>query len=138
MNDDTRLHDIAKRLGAQAAERLDVEKTARAVVQRLREQPAARPAWIRPAWLRIAAALVIVVGGTFALRQVWPGNGQGDHAAHFVADDLSDLSADQLRDFLATLDETLQQGTTALPEGSADIDELDAQQLRAVLRSLEG
>jgi hypothetical protein len=137
MNDDAKLQDIAKRLGARAAERLDVDKTARLVVQRLREQPTARPASVQPAWLRIAAALVIVVGGAFALRQVWPGNGQG-HAAHFVADDLGDLSADQLRDVLATLDETLEQGTTALPEGSADIDELDAQQLRAVLRTLEG
>jgi len=137
MNDDTRLHDIAKRLGAQAAERLDVEKTARAVVERLREQPAARPSWIQPAWLRIAAALVIVVGGAVAVRQVWRDTGR-NHAAHFVADELSDLSADQLRDVLATLDETLERGSTALPEGSAAIDELDAQQLRVVLRSLEG
>jgi len=136
-DDDARLQEIAKRLGARAAERLDVDQTARAVVERLREQPAVRSAWVRPAWLRIAAALVILAGGAFAMRQVWSGSDQ-DHAAHFVADDLRDLSADQLRDVLATLDETLTRDSTALPDGTADMDELDAQQLRAVLRSLEG
>ena len=138
MNDDARLQDIAKRLGAQAAERLDVERTARLVVERLRQQPAARPAWIQIAWLRIAAVLVIVVGGAFAVRQVWPRHEHRGDTAHFVADDLSDLSTDQLRDVLARLDETLDRRTTVLPEGSTDIDELDAQQLRVVLRSLEG
>lgn len=137
MNDDARLHDIAKRLGAQAAEHIDVDKTARAVLERLREQPAAPATWVQPAWLRIAAALVILVGGAFAVRQVWPRNEQ-HAAAHFVADDLNDLSADQLRDVLATLDETLTRDSTALPDGSAEMDELDAQQLRTVLHSLEG
>ena len=136
-DDDAKLQDIAKRLGARAAERLNVDQTARAVVERLREQPAARSAWVQPAWLRIAAALVILAGGVFALRQVWSGNSDG-HAAHFVADDLRDLSADQLRDVLATLDETLTRDSTTLPDGTAEMDELDAQQLRAVLRSLEG
>jgi hypothetical protein len=136
-DDDAKLQEIAKRLGARAAERLDVAQTARAVLERLREQPAAPSAWVQPAWLRIAAALVILVGGAVGLRQVWRGYGD-DHAAHFVADDLRDLSADQLRDVLATLDETLTRDSTALPDGSGDIDELDAQQLRAVLRSLEG
>src|SRR3989442_16027169 len=71
MNDDATLHDdelqeVARRLGARAAERLDVEGTAQAVVARLRTQPRAEIrglGWIRPAWLRIAAMLVIVVGG---------------------------------------------------------------------------
>jgi hypothetical protein len=138
MNDDAKLHDIAKRLGAQAAERIDVQKTAQAVLQRLREQPAARPSWVQTAWLRIAAALVIVVGGAYAVRRLWPSNDHRGDIAHFVADDLHDLSTDQLRDVLATLDETLERPSTVLPEGSADFDELNAQQLRAVLRTLEG
>ena len=80
---------------------------------------------------------MILVGGAVAVRQVWPRNEQHP-AAHFVADDLNDLSADQLRDVLATLDETLTRDSTALPDGSAEMDELDAPLLRAVLRSLEG
>ncbi|MEX2155877.1 MAG: hypothetical protein WD773_03435 [Gemmatimonadales bacterium] len=136
MNDDTRLHDIAKRLGAQAAERLDVDKTARAVVERLREQPAARPSWVPAAWLRIAAALVILAGGALLARQLTPSRDEGHAVAHLVTDDLRDLSADQLRQVLNTLDETLESGRTA-PSDST-LDDLDEQLLRAVLRSLEG
>ncbi|PYP74941.1 MAG: hypothetical protein DMD41_00005, partial [Gemmatimonadetes bacterium] len=73
MNDhetqDERLHELARRLGVRAAERLDVERTAAAVVRRLREQPAATPAWwVRPAWLRLAAAVVLLLGGAVVYR----------------------------------------------------------------------
>ena len=139
MNDDARLHETAQRLGAKAAERVDVERTAAVVIERLRAEPAggSRWSWRQPAWLRIAAALVILVGGGLIGRRllVQPGTG-GHEVAHFVSDDLSDLSADQLRDVLTTLDETLDSGGTTLPE--ADLEDLDAQQLRVVLRSLEG
>ncbi len=101
----------AKRLGAGPADRLDVEATARKVMERLREQPAERPAWIR------------ISSG---------------HPPHFVADDLSDLSTDQLRDVLDRFDEMVGGTGTTLPEGSSDLRELDEQQLRRVLRSLEG
>ena len=136
MNEDAKLHDAARRLGVQAAEKLDVERVAAAVVERLRDEPAVatRPAWMQPAWLRIAAAVVLLVGGGLVWRQL--GNPGVPHAAHFVTDDLTDLSADQLRDVLNTLDETLNQDSTTLPDG--DLEDLDAQQLQAVLRSLEG
>lgn len=135
---DGTLHELARRLGARAAERLDVHATARRVVERLREQPARRPVWIRAPWLKIAAALVIVLGGALALRQVWPGSQSGTHVAHFVADDLRDLSTEQLREVLASLDDFVARDSNAVPESSTDLRELDAQQLRAVLRSLEG
>jgi hypothetical protein len=136
VNEDAKLHEMARRLGAAAADKLDVDRIAALVVERLRSDPAAaaRPSWIRPAWLRVAAALLVLAGGGLVLRQVR--NPTTTHGAHFVTDDLSDLSADQLRDVLTTLDETLDLGSTTLPE--ADLDDLDAQQLQAVLRSLEG
>ena len=137
MNGDERLENLAKRLGNAAAARLDVEATARQVVARLREQPARRASWIQPAWLRIAAALVILVGGAVAVRQSFV-RVTNPHPAHLVADDLSDLSADELRDVLASFDELISTDSVAVPEGSTDLHELDAQQLRAVLRSLEG
>jgi hypothetical protein len=136
MNDE-RLESLAKRLGTEAAARLDVEATARKVVERLREQPARRATSIQQRWLRIAAALVIVVGGTVAVRQSLV-RSDAAHTAHFVADDLKDLSTDELRDVLATFDELISNDSVAVPEGSTDLHELDAQQLRAVLRSLEG
>ena len=128
----------AKRLGAGPADRLDVEATARRVMERLREQPAHRLAWIHVQWVRIAAAVVIVLGGGFAVHQMWPVKETSGHPAHFVADDLSDLSTDQLRDVLDRFDEMVGGTGTTLPEGSSDLRELDEQQLRRVLHSLEG
>jgi hypothetical protein len=139
MNDE-RLESLAKRLGHNAADRLDVDATARKVVERLREQPVRRIAWVQQTWLRIAAALVIVLGGTVVASRLTPGRrpGVSAHAAHLVADDLSDLSTGELRDVLASFDELISSDSVAVPEGSTDLHELDAQQLRAVLRSLEG
>jgi hypothetical protein len=136
VNEDAKLHDAARRLGIAAAEKVDVERLAAVVVERLRSEPAraTRPTWIQPAWLRIAAAALVLVGGGLVLRQMR--SPTPTHGAHFVTDDLSDLTTDQLRDVLNTLDETLDLGSTTLPE--ADLDDLDAQQLQAVLRSLEG
>jgi len=132
-----RLENLAKRLGADAANRLDVDATARRIVERLREQPVRRIAWVQQTWLRVAAALVIMVGGAVAIRQNVV-RSTGVHPAHLVADDLGDLSTDELRDVLATFDELISTDSVAVPEGSTDLHELDAQQLRAVLRSLEG
>jgi len=132
-----RLESLAKRLGTEAAARLNVEAAARKVVERLREEPARRTVWVQQTWLRIAAALVIVLGGGMVIRQNLVRTGSA-HAAHLVADDLNDLSTDELRDVLTTFDEMISSDTVAVPEGSTDLRELDAQQLRAVLRSLEG
>lgn len=135
-----RMEQLAKRLGARAAERLDVGQTARRVVERLREQPAPRSTWIQPAWLRIAAALVIVVGGGgLVISRYTPQRSPGgsQHAAHFVADDLGGLSADELRDVLSSFDEILSTDSAPVSD-STDWRELDSQQLREVLRVLEG
>ena len=139
MNEDARLEETARRLGATAAERVDVERTAAAVVARLRAEPRSesRWTWRQPSWFRIAAALAVLVGGGLIGGRLFVHSGAGGHeVAHLVSDDLGDLSADQLRDVLSTLDETLDLGRTIQPE--ADLENLDAQQLRAVLRALEG
>ncbi len=138
MNNEARLERLAQGLGARAAERLDVAATAQRVVERLREQPVSRPVWVHETWLRIAAAVVIVVGGAFALGQVWSGSPSDRHSAHLVADDLRDLSTDELQALLTSFDELVTQDSVAVPESGNDLRELDAQQLRAVLRSLEG
>jgi hypothetical protein len=136
--EDAKLHEAVRRLGTAAADKVDVDRMAAAVVERLRSDAsrATGRAWgsIRPTWLRMAAAVLVLAGGGLVLRQMTgPTTG---HEAHFVTDDLTDLSADQLQDVLNTLDETLDLGSTTLPD--ADLDDLDAQQLQAVLRSLEG
>ena len=145
MNDENRLNDIAKRLGARAAERLDVQATARTVVERLRageqgEEPR-RPSWVQPAWLRIAAAVVLLVGGVFLVKRVATDEldiGHQGVAAHIVADDLADLTTAQLQEVLTDFDQLMD--STVSPEDStgAEYEELDTQQLQTVLRSLEG
>jgi len=135
VSEDAKLHAAARRLGSAAAERLDVERVAAAVVEQLRHEPAgARPAWIQPTWLRIAAAVLLLVGGGVVLQTVR--SPAVSHGSHLVTDDLTDLTTDQLQDVLNTLDETLNLGSPTLPD--SDLEDLDAQQLQAVLRSLEG
>jgi hypothetical protein len=131
MNED-KLMQAAQQLGARAAERLDVEATARTVVERLGEHPVRRTVWIHSTWLRIAAALVIVIGGAVALRGVWPTETPDDRAAHLIADDLRDLSTDELRALLASIDQIV--ADSVVPDSTPDLQELDAQELRKLLR----
>jgi hypothetical protein len=134
MNDDGTLHDaklqdVARRLGARAAERLDVERTAQAVVARLRQQPRRSP----PAWLKIAAALVIVAGAGVVARGVWPA--PSGAAAPVETVDLSDMSAQQLRELLRNVE----QAGAPEPVLSQDVglEDLSPAQLRTLLASLE-
>ena len=145
MNDhdmqDERLQVLARRLGARAAERLDVERTAAAVVQQLREQPAATPTWwLRPAWLRLAAAVVLMLGAGVVYRGV--GMGPREPALAVVVwpgdDRLSELSSEQLRALLQSFDQpVLEEEGLGSPQ-EAGLEDLSAAQLRELLLSLEG
>src|SRR5207245_2675010 len=68
---DARLRELARLLGSGAAERLDVERTAQAVVTRLRERPRVTLTgwvWMQPAWLKIAAVIALVLGAGVVTR----------------------------------------------------------------------
>lgn len=141
MNDD-QLHDadlrrLAERLGASAADRLDVERTAAAVLRRLRTEPRAGRApliwWARSGWLGVAAALALMVGGGLVVRHRFGAS----HGHHYVADDLRDLSTDQLREVLGTLDQTLAEPESVEPADD-DLNGLTTEQLERLLESLEG
>jgi len=138
MIDDAKLEALAKRLGTTAAERLDVDAVARKVLAGLREKPVRRRTWIEVHALRVAAALVVLLGGSFVVTRLLPRSGTeiGSHPAHLVADDLSDLTTDELRAVLNQFDDLVD--STGVVSDSSDLRELDAQELRAVLRSLEG
>ncbi len=133
---DAELREVARRLGARAAERLDVEATAYVVLERLRETPPrVRPVWRRPAWLSLAAALVLLLGTGIALRT---GHQAPPPPVSVVAPagvDVNDLSPDQLREVLNAIDQPMNNGT-----GSADagLEDLSAPELRRLLHSLEG
>lgn len=133
---DRELEQLAKGLGDRAAERLDVEQTAAAVLERLRREPAARRwGWVQPGWLRIAAAVVVLLGaGWFARPWIERPEPRADIVVS-VAADLSDLSAEELRELLATLDQTLD--VTGSGPADAGLEGLDERELRALMGSLE-
>src|SRR5207249_8219486 len=136
VNDDAMLHDarlreVALRLGAGAAERLDVERTARVVVERLRAEPRAeRWTWLQPAWLRIAAAAILVIGGGLVTRALVWQRAPGSAVVVPVGEDLTDLTAEQLREALTALDQPVSmQGA-----GDLGVEGLTAEELRALLQ----
>jgi hypothetical protein len=137
--DDAKLEQLARRLGAGAGDRLNVERVAAAVVERLRSEPEVErrgPSrwWVQSKWLRAAAIVVLMVGVGVVVRGLL--HSESRHQAHYIAEDLQDLSASQLREVLGTLDETLQAATP--PSSEDDWNDLTTEQLQALLRSLEG
>jgi len=144
MNDDATVHDrelqeVAQRLGARAAERLDLERTAQAVVARLRAEPRRRAwAWagLGPTWLRIAAALVIVAGAGAIARTWWHGPAPVAGVVVPLGEDLSGLTASELRDAIGALDRPLEDETGSGVD--VGLEGLGPDDLRALLRSLEG
>ena len=147
MNDDATLHDdklqeVARRLGARAADRLDVERTAQAVVERLRTEPRADVrvlGWIQPAWLRIAAVLLLLVGaGVVALNVRGPQLTTSPLLPPASAGgELSELSGNELRIVLAALEEPSAERQGVSPQ-DVGLEDLSALELRALLESLEG
>jgi hypothetical protein len=132
---DIELERLAGRLGMKAAERLDVERTAAAVLERLRADRAARRPWyIQPTWLRAAALVVLMVGAGLVVRGRWFSGPA--HSGHYVREELQDLSADQLREVLGSLDQTL--NDAAVEPADDDFSDLTTEQLQALLQSLEG
>lgn len=140
MNDqpleDAKLRAVAQQLGVRAAERLDPEATAQAVVRRLRgEDHSARRGW-PPLWLSAAAALVLLLGGGLVWRSVGSGGSAPVTALGQVELDLTDLSADQLRDVLNAVDQPIDLEPTDSAE--TGLDDLTPRELRTLLRALEG
>ena len=85
-----KLVGIARKLGEEAAARLDVENTARAVIERLRAQERKPHTWM-PRVLQVAAVAVLAVGvGLFTL------GGNGAEAFSNTVVELTDLEYDQL------------------------------------------
>lgn len=125
------LERLAQQLGAAAAERLDVEATAQAVLERLRLPEERRSTWVRPEWLRVAAALVVLLGAGVVLQRGFAPAA----AAHYVLEDLRELSTAELAQVLAGLDEALDAEAHEVP--LSDLESLTPAQLEALLRSLD-
>lgn len=131
--EEAEMRALARDLGTRAAERLDPDAMAEAVVRRLRDQrrPVHRTVW-QPLWLSAAAAVVLLLGGSVMWRSLRPA-ARSEVAAPV---DLNNLSADQLRQVLDAVDRPLDVD----PTGSAEtgLDDLTPRELRTLLRALEG
>jgi hypothetical protein len=134
---EARLERLARGLGAGAAERLDVERTASAVLERLRHERTVRRLHVpAPRWWRIAAVVVVMLGAGLLVRNRFLPP-QGGQTPQYLSEDLQGLSTEQLQQVLGTLDETLTD-STPLMRSDEDLNGMTTEQLRAVLRSLEG
>jgi hypothetical protein len=136
---DDELEKLAQRLGARAAERLDVEATAQAVVDRLRaERAKGEPVgiWLPRQWLRLAAALVIVVGGGALALRITGTRGTTGAPVTTAGADLDGLSTDQLNQVLRAVEQPAGQNVVSAQDVS--LDDLNTVELRALLESLEG
>ena len=135
---DGRLRELARLLGAGAAERLDVERTAQAVVTRLRQQPRVMLGgwvWMQPAWLKIAAAIVLVLGAGLVTRGLLRERVPTAAVGAPLGEDLTDLTADQLRETVGALEQSFAEES---PGGlDAGLESLNTAELRALLRTLE-
>jgi hypothetical protein len=134
------LEKRAQQLGARAAERLDVERTAQAVVQRLRAEPLVTGARWRVSgavWLKIAAALVLLVGAGLVTQRLRLPPAHLTAVVEPAIAGLNDLSTDQLKDLLQVVDQPSERVVPVLPQ-EAGLDDLTAPQLVELLRSLEG
>lgn len=137
---DDELRHAARRLGADAAERLDVERTAQAVLDRLRagEHPRKSPIhWMQPAWMRAAAAVVLIVGAGLVVRhRLNQPTELGARDSASTSGEFAGLSSGQLRDVLAGFDDSLE--APVVHAGEAGVEDLSASQLQSLLQSMGG
>ncbi len=141
---DQELRQAAQRLGAAAADRLDVERTAQAVLARLRAgaAPARSPIrWMQPAWMRAAAVVVVMLGAGlliyYRIDHPTPESSRIDSTiTAATAGEFADFSPGQLQDVLSALDEPVET-TPVVHPGDAGVEDLSEPQLQSLLRAME-
>ena len=134
---DEALRQAARHLGAEAAERLDVEQTAQAVLARLRAGDApARSAirWMQPVWMRAAAIVVVMLGAAVVYRVLHPVAPPVNQPGS-VNVEIAALLPGQLQDVIAGLDSV--DITPTVNSGEAGVEDLSETQLQSLLKSME-
>lgn len=132
--DDGRLEQLAKGLGRKAAEGLDVEATARAVLHRIRTEPVRVVWWRRAPVLQAlaAAAVVVITAGilvTGLLQREAPGS-----VGLPAATELADLSVDELEEVF----DSLAVEAPVYELADAGLYDLTESELEELLQLLEG
>jgi anti-sigma factor RsiW len=132
--EEQQIERMARELGARAADRVDAEQTARAVLRRIKQAP--RPAvwWRRAPVLQAlaAAAVVVLLAGVFL---VGPFTGDGGDAPEPLAiAELQELSTDELSEVF----DSLVVEAPVAEYSSVGLQDLNEQQLRELLELMEG
>lgn len=138
------LERLARRLGDGAAARLDVERTAERVLARLRERspeddkvvalPSGRAPAVgfrMPGWLKVAALVVLLVGGGLIGRAAWKGGGSEGVTA--VPYELAELEVSELEEVL----DSLSWETPAHQSVSYAMEDLSNEELQELLEEME-
>jgi hypothetical protein len=141
---DQELRQVAQRLGAAAADRLDVERTAQAVLARLRAGDAATRSpiqWMQPAWMRAAAVVVVLLGAGlltyYRLHHPSTGpSGIDSKVTGPAVGELADVSPSQLQDVLAALNDPIDT-SPVVHAGEAGVEDLSGPELQSLLRAME-
>jgi hypothetical protein len=136
--DDHKIEQVARRLGARAGDRLDVEAVAAGVVARLRGDRTAAPGPARLRWnatvvLRAAAAVAVLAVGGLVARDALKGG--GTRAAPAVeAPILSSLSSDELEEVF----DSLAVEAPVHEFAASGLQSLNETQLQELLQQMEG
>jgi len=133
MSNDLDLERLAARLGAEAGDRVDPERTAWAVMARLRREGSRVPWWKRRLTVSaaaVAATVALVVGVTHP----WSGTRSDSVFELPMAANLDNLGADELSQLLDSLDYEAPV-YELLPAGLSDLNE---NELQVLLESMEG
>jgi hypothetical protein len=125
---------------ARRAGRVDVERVAARVAERLRTEPeAAVPAPRVPRAVRVAAAVALLITGGVLAGTLLDGPAGGGAARAGWAPDrgwLDSLTPEQADTLLETLSEVRLLNVVAAPS-SGNVEELSAEELRALLQAME-
>jgi hypothetical protein len=132
---ETRLEQLARRLGEREAAGIDPQKVAWAVTARLRQTPVRRRWWSPTRLAPLAAAATIALAAGFGLIQVMGGGEQVIEPA--IPVDVADLETDQLEEVLDSLSfETPAAELVAV--GLYDLNESELEALLQTMESMEG
>lgn len=131
--DERELERIAPQLGADAADRIDVQRVAQRVVAELRKPapPVRVTWWRRTGVLRAAAAVAVLMTGGVLVNRMSNEAGTADTVAPV---ELEQFSAAQLDEVLDSLDLM----TSVAELAPASLDDLNEAQLQALLEEMEG
>jgi hypothetical protein len=130
--DDRQLEQLAKQLGAKAAANVDAQKTAWAVLARLRSTPVTHPWWHRFGLVPAAAAAGVILAAGLGIHQ-WLTPGEALPSLPLPIE-LNELATNELTEVLDSL-EFEAPVAELVPASLADLSE---NQLRDLLASMEG